>query len=129
MTARTIPSRPFQAPQLRTGRSRSDDVPPALRDALWQRSGGLCEACGQSMRGGDAHVHHRKRRSQGGEHSVTNCLLVHGRCHNGIHAHPAPSYDAGFLVRATEQPGRKRLALHFERWVRLTREGTYVEAA
>ncbi len=124
---RRIPSRPFNAPASKAKPARHE-VSADVREAVWRRCGGLCEACGQPL-GPFWHAHHRKLRKQGGDDSVTNVLALHGACHRGVHAHPARSYEAGFLVKSHEQPGRKQLALHFERWVRLARDASYVEAA
>lgn len=127
MTSRTIPSRPWPAPSDPL-KSTRHQVPDVLIDALWARCGGLCEACGQPFRG-VKHPHHRKRRGQGGDDSPGNVILVHPLCHRRIHSNTGWSYETGFLVKPTQQPGRIRLALHGERWVRLARDGSYVEAA
>jgi hypothetical protein len=123
----TVPPRPFTVPTP-ASKPRSHQVPPEVREAIWQRCGGLCELCKESLKPG-WHAHHRRRRSQGGDDSVTNVLALHGRCHDRVHGHVDWSEQAGFLVRSTEYPGRKRLALFGERWVRLARDGSYVEAA
>ena len=64
-------------------------IPAATRDAVAERSGGVCEACGIHR----AHdIHHRQYLSRGGSHDVHNLLHLcglgnasgcHGRAHNG----------------------------------------------
>ena len=78
------------------------DIPTMVRDAVKKRSGGLCEACG---RDGANHMHHRKLRKQGGEHTLENLIHVHAvPCHHEIHAHPARSYALGLLVHSWDNP-------------------------
>lgn len=127
MRSRPIPARPFDGPQTLVRRERHE-LDRNLREALWQRCGGQCEACSGELDRG-AQAHHRKRRSQGGDDSVTNLVLLHPLCHRRIHSHPAWAFDTGFLVHATDQPGRIRVALFGERWVRLAVDGSYVAAA
>lgn len=125
---RAVPDRPYDKPKGGKPRRERGDVGPDLREALRVRSGGFCESCGdrdKPLRPG-WHAHHRLRRSQGGEDSITNLLALHPYCHDKIHARPAAAYDGGFLVRMGQQPGRVRLALHWEKWVRLARDGSYV---
>lgn len=64
------------------------------------RAGDICEAmipgvCG--WRG--EHLHHRKLRSQGGEHTTENILFVCARCHDHIHRHTGWAYEQGLLVK------------------------------
>ena len=86
--------------------------PPKVHAAVVSRaesdtSHPVCEAmipyvCKGSM----AHWHHRKLRSQGGEHTVTNGLGVCDACHNKIHADPATSYEKGWLVHGWDDPAK-----------------------
>jgi 5-methylcytosine-specific restriction endonuclease McrA len=46
-----------------------------------------------------AHRHHKLPRSAGGGDEWQNTLDVCRACHEWIHAHPADSYAAGWLVR------------------------------
>lgn len=50
------------------------------------------------------HWHHRKLRSQGGEHTVENGLYICHACHEYIHAHPKESYEKGWLVKSFGKP-------------------------
>jgi len=53
-------------------------------------------------------MHHRRRRSQGGQDSVENLVLLCGSgttgCHGWVHAHPADARTAGFLVASWDDP-------------------------
>jgi hypothetical protein len=53
-------------------------------------------------------VHHRKLRSQGGQDTVENLMLVHDVCHNitpwSIHQNPARSYRLGHMVKQADDP-------------------------
>jgi hypothetical protein len=82
-------------------------LPARLRAELWERSAGVCEACGYWMHREEMQAHHRKLRSQGGLDDLTNLLAVHPSCHtgpHGIHMNPARSYDLGHLVRSYHDP-------------------------
>lgn len=68
------------------------------------RSEGVCEAmipgvCG--WRG--EHLHHRKLRSQGGEHTTENTLDICARCHDYVHRHTGWSYEQGLLVKGAAE--------------------------
>lgn len=109
-----------------------------IRRALWDRSDGHCEVAGEPLTHSFA-VHHRKRRSQGGGHDLTNLMIVCHFHHNGgthsIHADPAVSYHRGWLVHGAEDPAQVPL----QRFIRLydptgqypffllTEEGTYTQ--
>jgi hypothetical protein len=45
--------------------------------------------------------HHKLRRSQGGSDDASNTADVCGVHHAWIHANPAESYEAGWLIRRT----------------------------
>jgi len=49
-------------------------------------------------------LHHRKLRSQGGEHTEANLLWVHDSCHTAIHQYPRAAYLCGLLVRSYLDP-------------------------
>lgn len=50
------------------------------------------------------HAHHRKRRSQGGDDSPVNVILIPDELHEWIHAHPEKAYELGLLVRSFDDP-------------------------
>lgn len=118
----SIPSRPFDTPKAPV--RRGHQIAPELREAVFARAGGLCELCGERLQPG-WEWHHRKRRSAGGLDSVSNGVALHPLCHRRVHGHPAWAESVGFLVRSHDNPGRVRLALHGETWVRLAADGTY----
>ncbi len=119
---RSIPPRPFALPKQHA--RRPHQVAPDLREAVFTRAGGLCELCGERL-SPLWDWHHRKRRSQGGEDSVSNGVALHPLCHRRVHGHPAWAEAVGFLIRSTDSPGKVRLALHGETWVRLATDGSY----
>lgn len=67
-----------------------------LGRALWERAGGKCEDCGLRI---PLHmvryenVHHQKKRSQGGEMTLTDCMFVcgpmsyYGKVDNSCHTY------------------------------------------
>lgn len=91
-------------------------IPPAVREEVAARSGGLCEAmtggqgcggpcgdhawrCGGEGRHPANHLHHKLPRSHGGKHVAENLLHVCDGCHREIHAHPERSFRMGWLIR------------------------------
>jgi len=54
---------------------------------LWQVQQGRCVLCGQQLRLEDAtwQIHHRVRRSHGGQNTCDNLELIHANCHRQIH--------------------------------------------
>lgn len=121
-SGRSIPSRPFGTPKPAARRGRQ--LAPELREAVFARSGGLCELCGERLTA-VWECHHRKLRSQGGLDSVTNLLALHPLCHRRAHGHPAWAKEVGLIVHSMDNPARVRLALHGETWVRLRADGSY----
>ena len=79
---------------------RTDPDWKHINEALWERSHGWCERCGNvkfgSPDGGQRH--HRRLRSQGGLHVVPNLLLICQNCHVDVHMHPLDSRQMGYLV-------------------------------
>ena len=71
-----------------------------ITPALVARAGGRCELADESC-DGPFHRHHRKLRGQGGDNQIDNLLLVCDHHHRFIHANPALSYEAGYLIRGT----------------------------
>lgn len=72
----------------------------AITPAIIARAGGLCEVCRVATIN---HVHHRKRRSQGGPNTMANLMGVCDFDHRMIHANPQWSYERGFLIRRTDE--------------------------
>lgn len=79
-------------------------TPRWLKIEAFNRADGDCEAmCSPrcSWRGTD--VHHRKKRSQGGPHTLENVLFVCRACHEHIESSPAWSYERGLLIHGWEE--------------------------
>lgn len=79
------------------------------REAVKQRSGGVCEVGIPEVCMGRGHtIHHRKNRSQGGTWAPSNLLHLCGDgtrgCHGWITEHPATSYIRGWAVRGHRNP-------------------------
>lgn len=69
-----------------------------------------CVRCGRF--GGN--IHHRRMRSQSPKdvvHNVENLIVLCGSgttgCHGWVHAHPAVSYERGWLVKSAFDPKTK----------------------
>jgi RNA-directed DNA polymerase len=69
----------WQLTQTRTGRSRFE--------TLWKEQKGRCMACGQPLRLAeeDCQIHHRVKRTEGGQDTADNMELLHANCHRQIH--------------------------------------------
>lgn len=71
------------------------------RDKVRERSFGRCEAntpaCPLREHAG-VHVHHIRRRSQGGTHDPDNLLHCCEAAHTYIHANPDESFKHGWLL-------------------------------
>jgi hypothetical protein len=83
----------------------SRDIPPAIRAALLERSGGLCEGCGLHPA---TEAHHRLYRSRGGKHTLANLVHLcglgnHTGCHGLAHSGKAGE-DFGWALRSGSDP-------------------------
>jgi RNA-directed DNA polymerase len=57
---------------------------------LWREQQGRCPMCGQLMQEEESwHVHHRVKRSQGGDNGLDNLELLHANCHRQRHSQEA----------------------------------------
>jgi 5-methylcytosine-specific restriction endonuclease McrA len=74
-----------------------------MKPIVRKRSKYQCEAKTDVCIGGGQHVHHRKLRSQGGTNSEANLIDVCMPCHEWIHAHPALSYQRGWLLHGHDE--------------------------
>lgn len=81
-----------------------------VRKAVRARSTGWCEAMIPGVCNGRArHMHHIRRRGQGGAHVAENLLHLctlgerGAGCHAYIHAHPAWSIEHGYLASGHAQ--------------------------
>jgi 5-methylcytosine-specific restriction endonuclease McrA len=99
-------SNPLRRTRMKPGRPSKTPIPPEIAEAVALRANGACEACRFPLSDWDAHIHHRKLRSQGGEHTEANLLYVHNYCHEAIHSSKLSgvAYDFGLLVRSWLDP-------------------------
>jgi len=74
---------------------------PSVRAAIERRSGGKCEVHSDVCTGHATLVHHKLRRSHGGQGVVDNALATCNSCHLLIHGNPAMSYEKGWMIRST----------------------------
>lgn len=77
----------------------SDPIPAKIRKIVTDRAEGMCEWCGKTA---PLELHHRKFRSRGGKHTVTNLVALcgwgnHTGCHGDAHTKPAEKCS-GFTV-------------------------------
>ena len=89
-------------------KKKKNRVPTEVGNAVVERAHGNCEIMNPDAQctGYREHLHHRKLRSQGGEHTVENLVGVCHRCHYWLHAHPAISYANGWLVKGAKDPAK-----------------------
>lgn len=83
----------------RVTRSKGNPIPAVPRVVVYDRSGGFCEANTPACTTGPhkaVHVHHIAGRT---DHLPSNLLHVCHNAHDYIHAHPAESYAAGWMVK------------------------------
>ena len=82
---------------------------PAVRKLVLERDGHACVCCGVSIDGRPYSLQHRKRRSQGGDNSASNLIVVLGTgttgCHERIDSRRDPHDEAkGYTVRSWQDP-------------------------
>lgn len=76
----------------------------ALRRSVGARAGWRCDRCGRPTAEDRGQAHHRKLRSRGGGDSLGNLVWLCSRCHGEVHASPALSTAAGFMVPSWGDP-------------------------
>ena len=81
-------------------------VPRPVLNAIRERANGRCERC---LIRPDVLTHHRVRRSQGGRHTVSNCVRLCIPCHTDVHRIGARAYETGWLVSRDEDPSTVEL--------------------
>lgn len=89
----------------RSERKRQEPMPDDVAQRVMRRSRGMCELCGVKQA---TNLHHRKPRSQGGEHTVENLVALCGMgntsgCHGLAHTH-TDRYVKGWLVKRGDDP-------------------------
>lgn len=102
-------------------------------EIVQERANGYCETCGGSAQLSMA-LHHRKLRSRGGGHTVSNLISVHHGCHNlntdSIHLSPGNAQNKGWIVASWQEPEETPFAKPDGSHVLLHQDGsiTIVEA-
>jgi hypothetical protein len=86
---------------IRKPRGDSLELKNAKRVAR-RRSRGRCEVRTPVCTGTARQGHHIQRRSQGGPDDAENLLDSCNECHTYLHAHPAESYERGWLKHSWE---------------------------
>jgi 5-methylcytosine-specific restriction endonuclease McrA len=90
-----------------------------------------CEYCAVNAQTRGLTVHHRKKRSQGGEWTATNCVVLCGHgttpngCHSWVEHHPNDAADVGLHVRPWQTPALIPVFRQGE-WVLLDDHGDYL---
>jgi hypothetical protein len=77
----------------------SAGIPAAVRTIVLSRAGGKCERCGRLA---DVELHHRKFRSRGGRHIMSNLVALcgwgnHTGCHGWAHTSPE-AREQGYAI-------------------------------
>lgn len=80
---------------------KAKPIPLSVRRAVAARSGGLCEFCEHALA---VHVHHRKLRSQGGEHATDNLIHLRAACHDFAHRNPRSAQALGLIAPRHRDP-------------------------
>jgi hypothetical protein len=95
---------------------------------VFARAGGRCERCGAGI---TLSYHHRKKRSQGGDWTPDNIVLVCGSgttgCHGWIEHNPAKAEKEGFHVRPWEEPDEIAVKILRQNWQLLLDNGEVSE--
>lgn len=76
----------------------------AARPGVVDRARGRCQAGLDGCRGDGQVVHHRKLRSQGGDNSEANLVLLCTSCHEWAHREVAQAVAIGLIVRGWADP-------------------------
>lgn len=79
-------------------RKRKPDITSSVRQQVRERSEGTCEVQAQGCKARAIEMHHRKRRSQGGEHVALNLIHACTSCHGLIHREVAWAKEHGYLA-------------------------------
>lgn len=80
-------------------------IPESVRRQVLVRAGGYCEARIEGVCVGTPdHLHHVRRRSQGGPDTVANLKCLCDRCHEWTHQHPHNAVEMGLLAPTTVEP-------------------------
>lgn len=71
----------------------------AVKPALWARAGHHCERCGRM----DLLVaHHKQGRTVSDANTLAKLAALCDACHRHVHANPAESYEAGWMLKRNQ---------------------------
>lgn len=74
-------------------------LPAYVAEAVIERSGGICEARRYDVCiGRAAHLHHRRFRSGGEDHSIPNLIHICDACHTWIHMNKKQAIALGWAI-------------------------------
>ncbi|WP_170177806.1 HNH endonuclease [Thermomonospora umbrina] len=111
---------PLKSGARRLSRSKVLNPRPDIseqRAEAYERAGGKCDLCGQPLSWARFECHHRKKRSQGGDDSLSNLIALHPACHHDkVHGRPKWAYEHGFMVRRDGDPAKTAVFRHGTRW-------------
>lgn len=83
-------------------------IPESVRRLVLARDDRCCVRCGVSVIGQRYSLHHRKPRSQGGEHTTANLITLCGTgttgCHGWAESFRERAREAGWLVPRSTEP-------------------------
>jgi hypothetical protein len=108
-------------------------VPLIVAQTVDMRDDNRCVRCMEWIRNGSRH--HRKLRSQGGENTAQNLILLCGSgttgCHGWVHSHISEAIDAGYICPSWREPENWPLKGHRQptspvqdtEWCQLTTDG------
>ena len=95
-----LPGQPKRRPSVK--RKAFAEGLDAVTPMLMARADYRCEMRADERCDGTLHRHHRMMRSQGGDNSLRNLMLVCEFHHRVIHAEPLRSYHHGWLIHSWE---------------------------
>jgi hypothetical protein len=75
----------------------SSNIPTAVRNIVLSRAGNKCERCG-ALAYAPLHLHHRKFRSRGGRHVMSNLVALCLHCHEHVHSHGEEARATGYAI-------------------------------
>jgi hypothetical protein len=104
---REMESEEFWASEERLRITKNGRTPPdwdERRRIVHQRDGQQCQRCGLTVSLEECHIHHMKRRSEGGDHSLQNLVTLCRSCHQLMEGHKGMK-----AIRPYYLTGRKTL--------------------
>ena len=98
--------------------------PDKCRKVVKARARGACERCAKE---GGLTLHHRKKRSQGGDWTPQNCVMLCGSgttgCHGWVEDNPDTAEVYGWHVRPWDDPLDVPILYHGGAFTYLTEDG------